>query len=91
MQLKNWGLSKIKMPIYEFKCSDCKKIFEINKERDGDDNIICPYCGSKNVKRIFSATNFINRDANYNSGRTCCGREERCSRPPCSDDNKCIR
>jgi putative FmdB family regulatory protein len=43
------------MPIYEFKCERCGKIFEalcFTKEDEKDMN--CPYCGSREVKKEYS-------------------------------------
>ncbi len=48
------------MPIYEFKCQDCKKEFEIylkNKEEIKD--VVCPQCKSKNLTRLMSVVNSI--------------------------------
>ena len=61
----------------------------------------CPKCG-KEVKRligtgmkvifkgkVFYATDYKNNS--LSSGKTCCGRTERCDKPPCSDDEVCKR
>ncbi|WP_022855348.1 FmdB family zinc ribbon protein [Thermodesulfobacterium thermophilum] len=48
------------MPIYEFKCEDCKTEFEVflkNKEELG--SVECKNCKSKNVKRLMSVVNSI--------------------------------
>lgn len=39
---------------------------------------------SRGKGKGFYATNY--RNNNPSSGRTCCGRTERCDKPPCSDD-----
>jgi putative regulatory protein, FmdB family len=41
------------MPVYEFKCSNCRKPFEIRLSFDEYDHavVICPHCGSKDVAR----------------------------------------
>jgi putative FmdB family regulatory protein len=48
------------MPIYEFKCSECKEFFEIivmgSKEEDMKG---CPKCGSNSFERVVSSTNYI--------------------------------
>jgi len=59
-----------------------------------------PRCG-KELKRvigtgmgvILKGKGFYNTDYRNSSfsGRTCCGRTERCDRPPCSDDGACKR
>ncbi len=41
------------MPIYEYRCSDCRKRFEVLVlRRDGGDPQACPRCGGENLKRI---------------------------------------
>ncbi len=43
------------MPIYEFSCNKCGKIFEILQRSAGDKmKIVCADCGSKKVKRVMS-------------------------------------
>ena len=46
------------MPIYEFKCQKCGKKFErfirISDKKDAKDELTCPYCGTDQVKRIYS-------------------------------------
>ena len=44
------------MPIYEFKCIQCEKIFEILCFRgDDENNAVCPHCGSQKTKKLLSA------------------------------------
>ncbi len=43
------------MPIYEYRCSDCNEKYEIlHLSKEKLDEIICPSCGSKNYKKLFS-------------------------------------
>jgi putative FmdB family regulatory protein len=75
------------MPIYEYQCEDCGKISEflIGVSRE-DDDIRCQYCGSEKMKKILSKS-FVSASGNLigsQGGKTCCGREERCEKPPCS-------
>jgi len=82
------------MPIYEYKCLECGKISEYFISSNSKEKIVCKYCGSENVKKIFSSVvNVINSEASINrrKGKTCCGREERCSTPPCAEDGICKR
>ncbi len=47
------------MPLYEYRCQDCKKDFEtIVSSHTKADEVSCTACGSKNVKRTISASNF---------------------------------
>lgn len=42
------------MPIYEYKCEDCEKEFEVFTFLK-DEKPICPSCGSKEVKKKVSS------------------------------------
>ncbi len=44
------------MPIFEFKCKTCGKIFECLCIRSNEkDQVVCPSCGKENVEPMFSA------------------------------------
>ncbi|MBW2636224.1 MAG: zinc ribbon domain-containing protein [Deltaproteobacteria bacterium] len=44
------------MPIYEYKCENCANEFEMIRSMSDDDNDIkCPKCGKKKVKKVMSA------------------------------------
>lgn len=47
------------MPLYEFRCQDCKNLFEalVTSSTDADD-VSCTKCASKNIKKTISATSF---------------------------------
>ncbi len=45
------------MPIYEYRCLDCKKNFEALIIRS-DDKVPCPHCNGDNLKRLMSACSF---------------------------------
>ncbi len=45
------------MPIYEYRCIDCDKVFEKLIFRK-DQAISCPICGNDNVKRVMSVCGF---------------------------------
>jgi len=41
------------MPIYEYKCLNCGKLFEkIVLKREEEKKIKCPYCNSQTLKKI---------------------------------------
>jgi putative FmdB family regulatory protein len=43
------------MPIYEFRCKNCKKVFEVLfRSRDENLKISCPGCQSEKTEKIFS-------------------------------------
>jgi len=88
------------MPTYEYLCESCG--YKIEKFQNINDVPIkeCPRCG-KELRRvictgvgvILKGKGFYNTDyeGKISSSRTCCGRTERCDRPPCSDDGACKR
>jgi putative FmdB family regulatory protein len=63
------------MPIYEFKCYDCGRVFEklcFTKEDEKD--VKCPYCGSKDVEKIISAFSGIFGTSGFGfGGGSSCG------------------
>jgi len=82
------------MPIYEYKCKNCGKVNEF-LVGVGQENveIKCNWCGSKELEKIFSRS-FISmsgRIVGSQEGKTCCGRDEPCDTPPCSDGGVCRR
>lgn len=46
------------MPIYEYKCLDCEKKFEIIQKSSDNNMQVCPDCGGKS-KKLISNTSFI--------------------------------
>jgi putative FmdB family regulatory protein len=80
------------MPIYEYRCVDCGRVSEILYRQGTEETLpACPHCGSHRMERIISAPGSIVMGGSSRPGATCCGREERCSYPPCSDDGVCRR
>lgn len=77
------------MPIYEYRCLDCGETSEILL-RSGNESAACPFCSSRNLEKLLSASYAIRGSAPM-PGRTCCGRTERCEAPPCSTDDTCRR
>ncbi|MGB9600347.1 MAG: FmdB family zinc ribbon protein [Myxococcota bacterium] len=44
------------MPIYEYKCEECNRIFEyLVRNLHDTENIKCEYCGSRKFKRVMSS------------------------------------
>ncbi|MBI1786581.1 MAG: zinc ribbon domain-containing protein [Acidobacteria bacterium] len=44
------------MPIYEYRCTDCRETFEqLRRMADADRDLVCPACASKRVERLFSS------------------------------------
>jgi putative FmdB family regulatory protein len=53
-------LKGVVMPIYEFKCIECDEYIEILVMGNSDEKMAmkCAKCGSENLERIMSSTNF---------------------------------
>jgi len=87
------------MPTYEYLCEACGTRFERRQAMTEPPLEACPVCRGK-VRRVISGgVGFIlkgstsvrkGRDAASCSlereGKTCCGRAERCGKPPCKGD-----
>ena len=79
------------MPIYQYQCRECGEVSEflqpnVSAVRD----LACSACGSHNLKKLIS-TPILLKNRIDASGKTCCGREERCESPACSTGNQCRR
>ncbi len=77
------------MPIYEYRCRSCETTFE--ELVRGDGIVTCPHCGSSSLNRLISVPFVSSGRTARPAGRTCCGREERCDTPPCSEGDVCRR
>ncbi len=79
------------MPIYEYRCNNCGTISEflVGISSKGD-TLTCKQCGSSHLEKMLSVTHSL-KGEKRDPGRTCCGREERCSTPPCSTGGSCRR
>jgi putative FmdB family regulatory protein len=63
------------MPIFEYKCSDCDKVFEIVYLPGKDSELKCAVCGSTNLKKLISAPflpSSVGKPANEEL-KSCCG------------------
>ena len=86
------------MPIYEYLCDSCGFRFEQSQKMNENPLEKCPKCGEP-VRRviglglglIFKGSRFYRTDYQKHSTATCCGRPERCEKPPCSDNGICDR
>jgi putative FmdB family regulatory protein len=79
------------MPIYEYRCNDCGTISEflVGIGSKGE-SVSCKQCGSPQLEKMISVSHSLKSGGRL-MGHTCCGREERCSTPPCSTDSGCRR
>ncbi|MFA4984902.1 MAG: zinc ribbon domain-containing protein [Candidatus Omnitrophota bacterium] len=82
------------MPIYEYRCRECGKTNEFLVGVGSDKaEIRCSFCKSTKLDKLFSGA-FIPAAGSIigsQSGKTCCGRAERCQKPPCSEGGSCRR
>ena len=82
------------MPLYEYRCAKCDRISEfLVGVGKGKTEIKCEHCGSEEMIKVISAS-FVSSGKGIvgsQHGKTCCGRDERCDTPPCSDDGTCRR
>ena len=74
------------MPIYEYRCTGCGQEVEVLLRNPQSSAVQCPQCGAELSHRLPSAPARLL--ASFDSP-TCCGREERCERPPCSEGGHC--
>jgi len=76
------------MPIYEYQCKRCGKTSEFLIGIGQDQTELkCKKCESPELEKIFSKT-VIAKGADIigsQHGKTCCGRDKRCDKPPCSN------
>jgi putative FmdB family regulatory protein len=79
------------MPIYEYHCNHCGATSEfLVGIGTKSDSLQCKQCGSPKLEKIISVSHPLKGEKRQ-SGYTCCGREERCSTPPCSTGGSCRR
>lgn len=84
------------MPTYEYECSACGLKFERRQAMSEPPIAECPECRGEAHRLISGGTGFIFKNSGSgappsnrqgcsleNTGRTCCGRRERCEKPPC--------
>lgn len=47
------------MPIYEYRCDECRNLFEVlATSTAADEAVTCSQCGSRKVKKTISASSF---------------------------------
>ena len=89
------------MPTYEYVCESCGYEFERFQNMNDARIKECPQCGQQINRLISGGIGVIMKNNNFHAtevrknnisaGKTCCGKEERCDRPPCSSDGVCKR
>ena len=91
-------MGHIDMPTYEYECTRCGKQFEVQQAMTDAPLTHCPDCSGPVRRRVSGGAGFILRDSApgqinqaqsscsfEQTGQTCCGRTQRCEKPPCED------
>ena len=47
------------MPIYEYRCTDCDKVFEAMQKFSDDPIVECRFCSGTKVERLISRSSFV--------------------------------
>jgi len=79
------------MPIYDYRCAECGRVWEVFQRGQSADSLRCPDCGATRAEKLPSAAVLARSATATTKGGTCCGREERCDRPPCGSGGGCHR
>jgi putative FmdB family regulatory protein len=84
------------MPTYEYECTACSHRFEQFQSMSESPLKECPECGGALRRLIGAGGGIIMRGGASQSGgktcslentsTTCCGRQERCDKPPCRNE-----
>ncbi|PIU45071.1 MAG: zinc ribbon domain-containing protein [Ignavibacteriales bacterium CG07_land_8_20_14_0_80_59_12] len=87
------------MPTYEYECRECGLRFERRQSMTEEPLAECPECRGQVHRLVSGGAGFIleggghsqvNRRADACSleqnGKTCCGLDEHCGKPPCGDN-----
>ena len=86
------------MPTYDYVCEKCGYRFERFGKMSDEPIIKCPKCKGSANRQIGKGTGIIFKRSGFyvtdyrrdhSSTGTCCGRAERCEKPPCSEDGEC--
>jgi putative FmdB family regulatory protein len=88
------------MPTYEYECESCGLKFERQQGITEMPLSECPECHGKARRLVSGGTGFILKGTGSSrmrqssgscsleqSGKTCCGRDERCGKPPCKGES----
>ena len=86
------------MPTYEYECKACGLRFERRQAMTEPALVECPECHGEVQRLVSGGLGLILKAAGHDragrhasacsleqGGRTCCGRDERCGKPPCGE------
>ncbi len=87
------------MPTYEYECKKCGLKFERRQAITAAPVMECPECKGRIQRMVSGGAGFIVKGSGHDrtgksgpdcsfkkTGRTCCGQDERCGKPPCGDE-----
>ena len=83
--------ARCEVPIYDYRCAKCGRVWEVFQRGQNADPLRCPDCGASGAEKLPSAAVLARSSTAATKGGTCCGREERCDRPPCASGGECHR
>jgi putative FmdB family regulatory protein len=61
------------MPLYEYRCESCQKVFEAYKRLSDDGREVCPVCGGKSSRVRISLFRAGGSGSGSSSGGSSCG------------------
>jgi putative FmdB family regulatory protein len=87
------------MPTYEYECEKCGLKFERMQPINAAPLAKCPKCRGRVHRIISGGAGFIMKGSGHEqagkndadcslkqTGKTCCGRDERCGKPACGEE-----
>ena len=87
------------MPTYEYECHQCGLRFERRQPITDSPLTECPECRGEVRRLVSGGVGFILKGSNRGrkgqgggecslerAGKTCCGRDDRCGKPPCGGE-----
>jgi len=87
------------MPTYEYECESCGLRFERQQTISEEPLTECPECRGNIHRLVSGGAGFILKGSSRAGtgqrggecsleqiGKTCCGRDERCGKPPCGSE-----
>jgi len=82
------------MPVYEYECSGCQKIFEVQQRMADEPISVCPKCGGS-VRKLISMSSFQLKGGGwytdgYGHGKSPCAADSG-GAPPCADGGGCCQ
>ncbi len=74
------------MPIYEYRCADCKKTFEVIQKFSDDPIKKCEHCSGTKVEKLISQSSFVLKGGGWYQDGYSNSKEEKTStpKPDCS-------